>query len=109
MQANRSGRPSRVGRPLSVVWALIPALTFGWGAPFTFTYAALGLRSKALGLCAGAYGVATVVSFYLAGNDNENSWQSNAGVAIALLAGSVATAQAFAIRGHLVAGKERKE
>jgi DNA uptake protein ComE-like DNA-binding protein len=104
-QAKRTGRPSRFARPLSVVWALIPILTFGWGAPFTFTYAALRLRSKALGLCAGAYGVAAVVSFYLAGNDNDNSWQSNVGVALALLAGGVATAQAFAIRGHLVAGR----
>jgi len=90
---------------LSVVWALIPIVTFGWGAPFTFTYAALRLRSKALGLCAGAYGVVAIGSFYLAGDGSDNSWQSNAGVAIALVAGAVATAQAFAIRGTVVAGK----
>jgi DNA uptake protein ComE-like DNA-binding protein len=102
MKANR--RPSRLTRWLSVVWAVIPVLTLGWGAPFTFTYAALRLRSKVLGLCAGAYGVAAVVSFYLAGNNNENSWQSNAGAAIAVVAGCVATAQAFVIRGRLVAG-----
>jgi DNA uptake protein ComE-like DNA-binding protein len=108
MRANRTRRPSRFSRGLSVVWALIPILTLGWGAPFTFTYAAVRLRSKALGLCAGAYGVAAVASFYLAGNDNDNSWQSNAGAAIAVVAGCVATAQAFAIRGRLVTGQGEK-
>jgi DNA uptake protein ComE-like DNA-binding protein len=105
-QIKRSGRPSRFAQLASVVWALIPVLTLGWGAPFTFTYAALRLRSRALGFCAGAYGVAAVVSLYLGGNDNDNSWQSNVGVAVALLAGGVGTAQAFAIRGRLVAGKQ---
>jgi DNA uptake protein ComE-like DNA-binding protein len=108
MKANRSGRPSRFGRGLSVVWALIPVLTFGWGAPFTFTYAALRLRSKALGFCAAAYGVVAIGSFYLAGDSNDNSWQSNVGAAIALIAGGVATAQAFVIRGRLAAPKVEK-
>ena len=87
---------------LSVIWALIPVLTFGWGAPFTFTYAAVRLRSKALGVCAGAYGLVAVVTFYFEGSSNDNSWQSNAGAAIALVAGAVATAQAFAIRERLI-------
>lgn len=87
---------------LSVVWALIPVLTFGWGAPFTYTYAAVRLRSKALGLCAGAYGLVAMVTFYFEGSSNDNSWQSNAGAAIALVAGAVATAQAFAIRERLI-------
>jgi DNA uptake protein ComE-like DNA-binding protein len=90
---------------LSVVWALIPIATFGWGAPFTFTYAALRLRSRSLGVCAGAYTAVAVVSFYLAGNNNDNSWQANAGVAIAAIAGVIGTAQAFVIRERVVSGR----
>ncbi len=100
-----SGPTSKSVQLLSVVWALIPVVTFGWGAPFTFTYAAVRLRSQALGFCAGAYGLVAIATFYLAGNNNENSWQSNAGAAIAVVAGAVATAQAFAIRRRVVAGR----
>jgi len=101
----RTNRPSLGVQVLSVVWALIPVVTFGWGAPFTFTYAALRLRSRAIALCAGAYGAVAIVSLYLAGNNNDNSWQSNAGAAIAVTAGAVATAQALVMRKRLIAGK----
>jgi hypothetical protein len=41
----------------------------------------------------------------LAGNNNDNSWQSNAGAAMAIVTGMVATAHAFAIRRALIAGR----
>jgi Helix-hairpin-helix motif len=97
--------PSRGRRLLSVIWAIIPALTLGWGAPFTFTYAALHLRSKALGWCSGAYGLAAFTSFYLLGGpDSDTNWQANLGTGIALMTMAVATAQAFAIRPRLLQG-----
>ena len=97
--------PTFSARALSVLWALVPIATLGWGAPFSFTYTAIRLHSKALGWCAGAYGVLATGSFYLAGNNNDNSWQSNAGAAIAVATGCVGTGQAFAIRKRLLGGR----
>jgi hypothetical protein len=64
---SRKGRASLSMRALSVVWALIPIATLGIGTPFTFTFAAIRLRSRAIGLCAGAYGAAAIASLILKG------------------------------------------
>ncbi len=46
---HRNRRWHHSGRSiLFSVWALVPALTFGWCTPFTFTYAALRMRSALL-------------------------------------------------------------
>ena len=91
-------------RVVSVVWAMIPFATFGMGAPFTFAYAAVRLHSKLVGLCAAGYGVAAVATLYLAGNNNENSWQANVGVALGFGVTAVATIQSFAIRRSVFEG-----
>ena len=37
---------------LSVLWALVPLLTLGWGTGFAFAYAAIRLRDGVLAACA---------------------------------------------------------
>lgn len=106
--AAASARPSRRSQTrrnqiLSVIWAVIPVPTLGMGAPFTFTYAAIRLRSKALGWCAALYGVVAFAAFYLLGGpDSDSNWQANVGTALALVLTAVATAHAFAIRPALL-------
>jgi len=92
-----------VRRVLLTIWALVPAVTFGWGAPFTFTYAAIRLRSARLGVMAALYGVVAVVSFFLVGVTNsDTAWQGNVGTAMALVEAGVATAHAFVLRARLL-------
>lgn len=98
----RKSRTSLPVRALSVVWAVIPIATLGLGAPFTFTFAAIRLRSRVIGLCAGAYGVVAGASLILLGIGSDTSWEGNVGFAIGTIAGAVATGQAFAIRKRLL-------
>jgi hypothetical protein len=85
------------------VWALVPALTFGWGTPFTFTYAAVRMRSAFLGWCTAAYAVVASTSFLLlSGSASDDSWQVDVGTMLTLLVMAVATAHAFALRPRLM-------
>ncbi|RAY15225.1 helix-hairpin-helix domain-containing protein [Actinomadura craniellae] len=43
-----------------MLWALVPFLSYGFGTPFSFGYAALRRRSAGLGVAAGGYGLGTV-------------------------------------------------
>jgi len=98
-----SAGPSRLSQVLSVIWAVIPVPTLGWGAPFTFTYAAIRLRSRALGWCAALYGAVTVASVYLVGGpESDTNWQANLGTGLAFVLMAVATAHGFAIRSRLL-------
>ena len=101
----RNRRSHHPGRSiLFTVWALVPALTFGWCTAFTFTYAALRMRSALLGCCTAIYAVVSATSFLLLSNANENSWQVNVGTTLVLLEMAVGTAHAFALRPVLMSG-----
>lgn len=99
---SRAGRASLPVRVLSVVWALIPIATLGIATPFTFTFAAIRLRSRAIGLCAGAYGAVSIASLILLGIGSDTSWEGNIGFSIGVVAGAIATGQSFAIRKRLL-------
>jgi len=99
---SRTSRASLPSRALSVIWALIPIATLGVGAPFTFTFAAIRLRSRAIALCAGAYGAATIATLILLGIGSDTSWEGNVGFSVGVIAGAVATGQSFAIRKRLL-------
>lgn len=99
------GRRNQHGRSIQfTVWALIPALTLGWCAPFTFAYAALRMRSALLGWCTAFYALVSATSFLLLSNANENSWQVNVGTTLVLLEMAVGTAHALAVKPELMSG-----
>ncbi|MGA8724512.1 MAG: helix-hairpin-helix domain-containing protein [Acidimicrobiales bacterium] len=79
-------------------------MTFGWCTPFTFTYAALRMRSALLGWCTAIYAHGSATSFLLLSNANENSWEVNVGTTLVLLEMAVGTAHAFALRPRLMSG-----
>src|SRR5205807_9221841 len=94
-----AGRRTGIAPWVSVVWALVPLLTLGWGTGFSFTYAAVRLRSWALGAMAGVYFALGLASFLLVSSSNsENQWQGDLGAAIALTLIALGTAHAFAVR-----------
>ena len=99
---SRRGRASLPVRVLSVIWALLPIATLGIAAPFTFTFAAIRLRSRAIGLCAGAYGAVASASLFLLGVGSDTSWEGNVGFSMGFVAGAVATGHSFAIRKRLL-------
>ena len=92
--------PLQLGSFPSVLWALVPAMTFSLGTPFSFAFAAHRLRSRAVAWCAALYGVVVVSSFWLLQMDFL-SWRSNLGYAMALTVVTVGTAHAFVIRGRV--------
>ncbi|GAA2456841.1 hypothetical protein GCM10010191_90410 [Actinomadura vinacea] len=49
--------PITPGVPRGILWSLVPLLTFGYGTPFSFMFAALRNRSAGLGATAAGYGV----------------------------------------------------
>jgi hypothetical protein len=88
---------------LSVLWALVPLLTLGWGTGFSFTYAAFRLRDRVLGAWAAAYFVLGATSFLLvASSESQGDWQGNLGAALALILMALGSAHAFAMRRRLV-------
>ncbi len=86
---------------ISVLWALVPLLTLGWGTAVSFAYAALRLRDGVLGVWAWAYFVLGVTSFLLIASDN-SGWRENAGAALALILIAVGSVHAFVVRQRLV-------
>jgi hypothetical protein len=91
------GHPPDLGTLPSVLWALVPAMTFSLGAPVSFAYAAFRLRSRAVAWSAALYGVLVILSFGLA-QAAFLSWQSDLAYAIAVSIVMFGTAHAFAIR-----------
>jgi hypothetical protein len=64
--ADPAAARSGVGRFLSsILWALIPFLTFGLLSPITFGYAAYRLRSRGLAVTTLAYTLAVMLAFVL--------------------------------------------
>ena len=89
---------------LSVGWALLPLVTLGLASVATFGYAAIRLRSRALGFCAAAYGLAASAFLFLVNIGTDASWQSNLGAAIGLTSAAIATGHGFAIRPRVLDG-----
>lgn len=97
-------RPPKARTALFVGWALVPLATLGLASVATFRYAAIRLRSRSLGLCAAAYGLAAAAFLYLTNIGPESSWQSNLGVGIGLTSAAIATGHAFAVRQRVQDG-----
>jgi hypothetical protein len=89
---------------LSILWALVPLVTLGWGTGFSFAYAANRLRDGVLGWCAAGYLALGALSFALVGaSDNDGSgWQGTLGTFLILVLIALGSAHAFGIRKHLV-------
>ncbi len=93
--------PIRQKRP-SVLWALVPLLTLGWGAPFSFSYLAIRRRSRVFAARAAGYAVVLATTLYLltaaAGSQN---WQAALGTTLMLIVTGVGTVDAFWVRQQL--------
>ena len=89
---------------LSILWALVPLVTLGWGTGFSFAYAAYRLHDGVLGWCAAGYLALGALSFALVGaSDNDGSgWQGTLGTFSILVLIALGSAHAFGIRKHLV-------
>jgi hypothetical protein len=93
----------------SVLWALVPLLTFGWGIGFSFTYAAIRLRDRALGLWAAAYFVLGLTSFTLVNaGDSQSDWRGYVGALLAIALIALGSAHAFGVRRSLIAPGNRR-
>lgn len=62
--------PPPPGEPRGIPWALVPFITFGFGTPFTFAYAAVRKRSATFGVTAAGYAGASAGALMLAGTDS---------------------------------------
>ncbi len=92
-----------ISRSLSVLWALVPLLTLGWGTGFAFTYAAVRLRDGVLAAWAWVYFVLGVTSFILVvSSKSQGDWRGNVGAALALILIAVGSAHTFGIRRRLI-------
>ena len=93
--------PIRRKRP-SILWALIPLLTLGWGTPFSFSYLALRRRSRVFATRAAGYAVVLGATLYLltaaAGGQN---WQAALGTTLMLIVAGLGTIDAFWVRQQL--------
>lgn len=104
-EGSRVSQTPKRHRALSVVWALVPLATLGLASVATFAYAAIRLRSRSLGFCAAAYGLAAFAFLYLSNIGPDSSWQSNLGVGLGLTSTAIATGHAFAIRQRVQIGQ----
>jgi DNA uptake protein ComE-like DNA-binding protein len=98
------GRRKPMSAGASVLWALVPLVTLGWGTGFSFAYAAVRLRDVALGCWAAGYFLAAAASLALLGASNSqgNDWQATIGALLAFVLIGLGSAHAFGIRKHLV-------
>jgi len=77
-RTSRMGAGAGLSTVTSVLWALIPLVTFGWGAGFAFAYAAIKLRDRMFGLIAVGYVSLGLISFMLVGaRTNDGDWRGN--------------------------------
>ena len=98
----RVGDRQGISRPLSVLWALVPLLTLGWGTWLSFAYAAIRLRDGVLGAWAGVYFVLGLTSLTLvASSKSQGDWEAYLGTVLALILVAAGSAHAFAIRKRL--------
>lgn len=93
-------RRSGLTTALSIIWALIPLVSLGFAAPFSFLYAAVRRRSWYIGAAAALYGVggAVTLSIPMTPDPDVFTFWDNVGVTIVVLVTGVSTAHAFVIR-----------
>jgi DNA uptake protein ComE-like DNA-binding protein len=101
-------RPTRTWlRVGTIVWALLPALSFGLLAPVPFAHAAVKLRDRRLWVATAAYAIAGVAIFVPLGSSG--SAEPTGGLGESLLVVSLfalmiaATVHAFLLRGRVFA------
>lgn len=89
---------------LSILWALVPLVTLGWGNGFSFAYAALRLRDAVVGWYAAGYFAVGALSFALVAvsNSQGGDWRGIVGTFLILILIALGSAHAFAIRKHLI-------
>ncbi len=92
---------------LSVLWALLPAMTVGFLAGPCILVASIRLRSGRLGMFAALYCALSVTVVLLVWNQPTGSWRMNAAVLISFSAAIVGTFHCFAVRAQLVSGEHR--
>jgi hypothetical protein len=104
----------RVMSILSVLWALLPALSLGFLAPILlpipFVHAAIRLRDRRLWLLSSAYFVASLALWILCITATANNWDNAlaAFYIILLVLDVVATIHAFQLRYRVFAPPSRK-
>ncbi|WP_153534532.1 ComEA family DNA-binding protein [Actinomadura macrotermitis] len=81
--------------PQGLLWAFTPFLTFGFGTPFSFLYAAVRRGSWNLGATAAGYGLATLGALVLM---DAGSILGPLGALMMLMLWIAGTAHAFAVR-----------
>ena len=85
-------------RRRSVIWALLPFLTFGVATPFVIWHAASKLHSRRLRWCAVAWVPAVIVSFAMASSGNKGGVAGAVGTTVLITVMVGGTFQAFALR-----------
>ncbi|WP_131735717.1 ComEA family DNA-binding protein [Actinomadura roseirufa] len=90
--------PAETGAAQGILWAFIPFITFGYGTPFSFLYAAIRRKSVNLGVTAAGYGLATLVTMGMIGSDLLLTVFGSFMTVLLWIAG---TAHAFAVRSSV--------
>ena len=93
----------------SIGWAMAPLVTVGMAAAPCFAYAAVRLRSWALGLAAAGYAAVSGLIVWGGAWNFDSDVQINLGVVAILLLWGGSTAHALAIRRSLFFGDEQED
>ncbi|WP_246251233.1 MULTISPECIES: helix-hairpin-helix domain-containing protein [Actinomadura] len=91
--------PASAEGPKGILWAFVPFLTFGFGTPFSFLYAALRRGSRNLGVTAAGYGIALVGCLALTSSDEVVPVAF--GTMLTMMLWVAGTAHAFAVRSSV--------
>lgn len=91
-----------MGPRTSVLWALLPLLTFGMGTVFVLGWAAYRLRSRWLAVSAAVALVVTVLALALTGAPEGSARSAWGGALILVVLMGGGLAATFAVRGSLV-------
>ncbi len=92
---------------LSIIWALIPAITVGFLTSPCLLYASIRLRSRRIGMFAAFYFALTATVVLLVWNQPTGSSRTNAATLISFLSAIAGTLQCFALRSQVVTGERR--
>ncbi|WP_242891863.1 helix-hairpin-helix domain-containing protein [Actinomadura litoris] len=91
--------PASAEGPKGILWAFVPFLTFGFGTPFSFLYAALRRGSRNLGVTAAGYGIALVGCLAMTSSDEVVPVAF--GTMLTMMLWVAGTAHAFAVRSSV--------
>jgi DNA uptake protein ComE-like DNA-binding protein len=93
----------------SVGWALAPLITAGMAAGPCFAYAAVRLRSRALGLAAAGYAAVSALIVWGDSWNSNSTFEIDLGVVAVLTLWGMSTAHALAIRRALFFGDAHED